>query len=222
MKSELESLTKYIAVVVADDHPVVREGLTTILNAQKDIRVVAGAADGDEVSRLYHQFLPDVLILDLRLPKKDGLQVLKELMGRGSPKPRAIIITTFDCEQAILQCVQAGAKAFLAKVADPQEIREAVRRVAKGDTYFPPEIGLKLAKSMSSPRLSKRELEVLESLASGKSNKEIGHALDISEGTIKFHVKSILRKLDVIGRAEAIAVASRRGIIQLAPLNGSG
>jgi two-component system NarL family response regulator len=215
MKSERESITRYITAVVADDHPVVREGLTTILNAQKDIRVVASAADGEEVTKLYHQFVPDVLILDLRLPKRDGLQVLNELMGHGHSRPRAIIITTFDCEQAIFQCVQAGAKAFLAKVADAQEIREAVRRVAKGETFFPSEIGLKLAKSISSPRLSKREVEVLENLASGKSNKDIGYALDISEGTIKFHVKSILRKLDAIGRAEAIAVASRRGIIQL-------
>ncbi|HZC34443.1 MAG TPA: response regulator transcription factor [Chthoniobacterales bacterium] len=218
MKSELKSLTRYITVVVADDHPVVREGLTRILNAQKDIRVVASAADGEEVSKLYHQFLPDVLILDLRLPKKDGLQLINELMARGNSKPRVIIITTFDCEQAIFQTVRAGAKAFLNKVADPEEIREAVRRVAKGETFFPSEIGLKLAKSVSSPRLSKREMEVLESLAGGNSNKEIAHALDVSEGTIKFHIKSILRKLDVIGRAEAIAVAARRGIIRLAYL----
>ena len=216
MKSKLESLTRYITVVVADDHPVVREGLTTILNAQKDIKVVASATDGEEVSKLYYQFLPDVLILDFRLPKKDGLQVLNELMARGNSKPRVIIITTFDCEQAIFQTVRAGAKAFLTKVADPQEIREAVRRVAKGETFFPSEIGLKLAKSFSSPKLSKREIEVLESLASGRSNKKIAHALEVSEGTIKFHIKSILRKLDVIGRAEAIAVAARRGIIQLA------
>jgi two-component system NarL family response regulator len=222
MKSELEPLAKYITVVVADDHPVVREGVIAILNAHKDIRVVASAGDGEEVIKLYHQFLPDVLILDLRLPKKDGLQVLNELMARGNSRPRVIIITTFDCEHTIFQAVRAGAKAFLPKVADPQEIREAVRRVAKGETFFPSEIGLKLAKSISAPRLSKRELEVLETLASGKSNKEIGHTLDISEGTIKFHVKSILRKLDVIGRAEAIAVASRRGIIQLAELSGGG
>jgi two-component system, NarL family, response regulator len=137
-------------------------------------------------------------------------------MARGNSKPRVIIISTFDCEQAIFQTVRAGAKGYLVKEADPQEIREAVRRVAKGETFFPSEIGLKLAKSISRPRLSRREMDVLESLASGKRNKEIGHALDVSEGTIKFHVKSILRKLDVIGRAEAIAVATRRGIIQLA------
>jgi two-component system, NarL family, response regulator len=205
-----------VRVVVADDHPVILEGLIKILNSQKDIRVVASAADGEEVTKLYYQFRPDVLILDLRLPKKDGLQVLNELMARGNSKPRAIIITTFDCEQAIFQTVRAGAKGYLVKVADPQDIREAVRRVAKGETFFPSEIGLKLAKAISSPRLSKREMEVLGSVASGKRNKEIGRALDISEGTIKHHVKSILRKLDVIGRAEAVAVATRRGIIQLA------
>src|SRR5271157_5844311 len=203
-----------VTVVVADDHPVILEGLIKILNSQKDIRVVASAADGEEVRKLYYQFLPDVLILDLRLPKKNGLQVLNELMARGNSKPRVIIISTFDCEQAIFQTVRAGAKAYLAKVADPEEIREAVRRVAKGETFFPSEIGLKLAKAVSSPRLSKREMEVLESLARGKSNREIAHALDVSEGTIKYHVKSILRKLNVIGRAEAIAVATKRGIIQ--------
>ena len=204
-----------ITVVVADDHRIVLEGLIKILSSQKDIRVVASATDGEEVIKLYYQFHPDVLVLDLRLPKKDGLQVLNELMARGTSKPRVIIITSFDCEEAIFQTVHAGAKAFLTKVADPQEIREAVRRVAKGETFFPSEIGLKLAKSISSPRLSKREMEVLQSLASGRSNKKIAHALDVGEGTIKFHIKSILRKLDVIGRAEAIAVAARRGIIQL-------
>jgi two-component system, NarL family, response regulator len=205
-----------VTVVVADDHPVIVEGLTKILNSQNDIRVVASAADGEEATKLYYRFLPDVLILDLRLPKKDGLQVLNDLMARGNSKPRVIIISCFNCEQAIFQTVRAGAKAYLAKVADPQEIREAVRRVAKGETFFPPEVGLKLAKSVASPRLSNREMEVLEILASGKGNREIGRTLDISEGTIKFHVKSILRKLDVIGRTEAIAVATRRGIIQLA------
>jgi DNA-binding NarL/FixJ family response regulator len=178
--------------------------------------VVASAADGEEVSKLYYQFHPDVLILDLRLPKKNGLQVLNELMGPGNSKPRVIITTAFDCEHAAFQAVRAGARGYLVKVADPQEIREAVRRVAKGETFFPSEVGLRLAKSVASPRLSKREMDVLGCLASGKGNREIGRSLDVSEGTIKFHVKSILRKLDAVGRAEAVAVATRRGIIQLA------
>ncbi len=135
-------------------------------------------------------------------------------MARGRSKPRVIMMTTFDCEQAILETVRAGAKAFPAKAANPQEIREAVRRVAKGETFFPSEIGLKLAKAVSAPRLSKREMEVLESVAIGKSNRGIAHALEVSEGTVKYHVKSILRKLNVIGRAEATAVANQRGIIQ--------
>ena len=177
--------------------------------------MVASANDGEKVIHLYDQFVPDVVILDLRLPKKDGLEVLKELMTRRSSDPRVIIMTSLECEHAIIQTVRAGAKAFLAKVADPQDIREAVCQVAKGETFFPPQIGLKIADSISSPRLSKREMDVLESLASGKSNGDIGRFLQVSEGTIKFHVKSILRKLHVIGRAEAIAVAARRGIVQL-------
>jgi two-component system NarL family response regulator len=205
-----------VTVVVADDHPVILEGLIKILNSQKDIKVVASATDGEEVSKLYYQFLPDVLILDLRLPKKDGLQVLNELMASGRSKPRVMIITTFGCEEAIFKAARAGAKGYLVKVADPEEIRQAVRRVAKGETFFPSEVGLKLAKSIASPRLSKREMEVLEILASGKGNREIGRTLEISEGTTKFHVKSILRKLRVIGRSEAVAVATKRGIIQLA------
>jgi two-component system NarL family response regulator len=205
-----------IRILIADDQPIIRQGLVEILTRQKDLSVIGEAGDGEEVCQLYDKLSPDILLLDLRMPKKDGLQVLNELMARGNSKPRVIIMTTFDCEQAIFRAVRAGAKAFLTKVADPEEIREAVRRVAKGETFFPSEIGLKLAKSISSPRLSKREMEVLQSLASGRSNKKIAHALDVGEGTIKFHIKSILRKLDVIGRAEAIAVAARRGIIQLA------
>ena len=205
-----------ITVVIADDHPVIVEGLVKILNSQKNIRVVASATDGEEVIKLYYQFLPDVLILDLRLPKKDGLQVLNELAACGNSKPRVIIMTTFDCEEAIFKTVRAGARGYLVKSADPQEIREAVRRVAKGETFLPSEIGLRLAKSVASPRLSKREMEVLGCLASGKGNRAIGRSLDVSEGTIKFHVKSILRKLDAVGRAEAIALAAKRGIIQLA------
>ena len=205
-----------LRVLIADDHPVILEGLVEILDSQEDIRVVASAADGEEVSKLYYRFLPDILILDLRLPKKDGLQVLKELGTSTSSKPRVIIMTTLDCEEAIFRTVRAGAKGYLVKVADPQEIREAVRRVAKGETFFSSEVGLKLAKSIAAPRLSRREMDVLGGLVSGKGNREIGQALDISEGTIKFHVKSILRKLGAIGRAEAVAMATKRGIIQLA------
>jgi len=154
-------------------------------------------------------------MLDLRLPKKDGLQVLLELMSRRVSRPRVIIMTSYDCEQDVCRAARAGAKAFLVKVAGAQQIREAIRRVAEGETFFSPEIGLKLAESLSYPELSKREIQVLQHLACGKSNKEIGCALYVCEGTIKYHICSILSKLNAIGRAEAIAIAARRGLLQV-------
>jgi two-component system, NarL family, response regulator len=204
-----------ITVVVVDDHPVSRQGLSEILNSQNDIKVVAEGANGEEACKLYNQLRPDVLMLDLRLPKKDGLQVLLELMSQYTPRPRVIIITSYNCEQDIRQAASAGAKGFLVKVAEPEQIREAIRRVAEGESFFPLDIGLKLAESISCPGLSKRETQVLRQLACGKSNKEIGVVLHICEGTVKFHVKSVLRKLNAIRRAEAIAIAARRGLVQV-------
>jgi two-component system, NarL family, response regulator len=215
MKNSPDAITQHIRVLLADDHPVVREGLAMILKSQKDIKIVAEAADGEEVCKLYDQLSPDVLLLDLRMPKKDGLQVVAELVARCAPKPRIIVMTSYESEQNIRQALKAGAKAFLVKGAPPQQIREAVRRVARGESFLPAEIGFKLAESMSHPELSSRETQVLQYLARGRSNKEIGRALYISEGTVKHHVKSILSKLDAIGRAQAIAIATRRGLIHM-------
>jgi DNA-binding NarL/FixJ family response regulator len=147
------------------------------------------------------------------MPKKDGLQVLMELTSRRVSKARIIVMSSYDNEQGICQALRSGAKAFLAKDAPPQQIWEAVRKVAEGESFIPPEIGFKLAESISRPELSQRETQVLRCLARGKSNKEIGRALFISEGTVKNHVMSILRKLDAVGRAEAMAIAVRRGLI---------
>jgi two-component system NarL family response regulator len=214
MKNSSDSLAQQIRVLLADDHPVVRQGLATILKSEKDLKVVAEAADGEEACELYDQLSPDVLLLDLRMPKKDGLQVVSELMARCAPRPRIIVMTSYESEQDIRQVVKAGAKAFLVKGTRPEQIRDAVRRVGRGESFFPPEIGLKIAESMSHPELSRREAEVLEYLAHGRSNKEIGRALYISEGTVKHHVKSILSKLDAIGRTEASMIAARRGLIR--------
>jgi len=215
ISSSFPERAKKISVLIADDHPVFRLGLAAILSSQNDIEIVAEATDGEEACELYDQHSPDVLMLDLRMPKKDGLQVVTELMSRRVSKPRIVVMTSFDSEQNIRQTLSAGAKAFLLKRSDPQQIREAVRRVAQGGTFLPPEIGLKLAESMSRSELSKRETQVLHYLALGRSNKEIGRALYISEGTVKHHVKSILSKLDSMGRGEAIAIAARRGLIHL-------
>jgi two-component system NarL family response regulator len=205
-----------IRILIADDHPVIREGLVKVLTRQKDITVIGEAGDGEEVCRLYDKLSPDVVLLDLRMPKKDGLHVLIELTSRSLRKARIIVMTCHDREQDICNAFRAGAKGFLAKDADPQQIREAVRKVAEGESFTTPEISFKLANWMSSPQLSQRETQVLRSLAQGKSNKEIGQALFISEGTVKSHVRSILGKLNAVGRAEAMAIAAKRGLISLA------
>jgi two-component system NarL family response regulator len=204
-----------IRVVIADDHPVVLQGLTAILKSAKDIKVVGEATDGDQTCELYDQLSPDVLMLDLRMPTKDGLEVVAELMSRPRvPKPRIIVMSTYRSEEDIRRALAAGAKGYLVKGASPQQIREAVRRVAEGEVFLPPTIAAKLAESMSHPELSKRELEVLQYIANGRSNKEIGTILYISENTVRGHVKSILAKLDAMGRTEAIAIATKRGLLQ--------
>jgi two-component system NarL family response regulator len=204
-----------IRVVIADDHPVVLQGLTAILKSAKDIKVVGEATDGDQTCELYDQLSPDVLMLDLRMPTKDGLEVVAELMSRPRvPKPRIIVMSTYRSEEDIRRALAAGAKGYLVKGASPQQIREAVRRVAEGEVFLPPTIAAKLAESMSHPELSKRELEVLQYIANGRSNKEIGTILYISENTVRGHVKAILTKLDAMGRTEAIAIATKRGLLQ--------
>jgi DNA-binding NarL/FixJ family response regulator len=202
-----------IRVIIADDHPVVREGLSSILRSLEGVQVVGEAANGEEACELYDQHSPDVLLVDLRMPEKDGLQVVTQLMAGRAPKPRIIVITTYESEEDIRRAVSAGAKGYLLKVANPQQIEEAIRAVAAGRTLFPTEITLKLAQSVAHPELTKRELEVLQCIANGRSNKEIGSILYISEATVKGHVRSTLTKLEAIGRAEAIAIATERGLV---------
>ncbi len=204
-----------IRVVIADDHPVAREGLSSILRSLEGVQVVGEAGDGKEACELYDRLSPDVLIVDLRMPVKDGVEVVTELMSSRVPKPRIIVITTYESEEDIRRAVTAGAKGYLVKAADSERIEEAVRAVAAGRTLFPTEITLKLAESVAHPELTKRELEVLQYIANGRSNKEIGAILYISEATVKGHVRSILTKLEAIGRAEAIAIAAKRGLIRV-------
>jgi two-component system, NarL family, response regulator len=215
MKSSAKAVVHQINVMIADDHPVVRAGLAAMLRSQKDIEVVAEATDGVEVCQRYDELSPDVLLLDLRMPKKDGLQVVTELMSRSRvPKPRIIVMTTYESEEDIRRALQAGAKGYLVKGATCEQIRAAVRKVAEGEALLPPEIASKLAESMGHSELTERELQVLRYIASGRSNKEIGQILYISENTVKGHVKAILTKLDAMGRTEAIAIATKRGLIR--------
>ena len=214
MKSISALPTKVINVLIADDHPVVREGLAAIFKSQKDIKVIAEATNGEEACELCKRLSPDVLLLDLRMPKKDGLQVISDLMVREATKPRIVVMTTYESEEDIRRALKGGAKGYLVKGAAPQQIREAVRRVAEGESLLPADVASKLAESMAHLELSERERQVLQYIANGRSNKEIGQILYISENTVKVHVKAILTKLDAMGRTEAIAIALQRGLIQ--------
>jgi two-component system NarL family response regulator len=210
------SPTNVIRVLIADDHPIVREGLAAILGNQIDIKVVAEASDGEEACALYDKHSPDVVFLDLRMPKKDGLQVVTELMSSRRPKPRIIVMTTYETEEDVRRALRAGAKGYLLKGAQPEQIVETVRRVAAGESLVSAKIARTLTESLAHPELSMRELQVLRHMAAGESNKEIGQRLNITEHTVKAHVQSILGKLEAAGRTEAIAVAVKRGLIQLA------
>ena len=213
MNSSPETAIQQIRVIIADDHPVVREGLAAILGSQEDIKIVAEAADGEEACELYDQLSPDVLMLDLRMPKKDGLQVLTELMSRRTPEPRIIVMTAYESEEDLHRASFAGAKGYLVKGADPQQIRAAIRTVAAGQSLLPAEFS-KLGELVTHTALSEDELQVLQYIANGRSNVEIGQILQIGEDTIRSHVKSILKKLDAMGRTEAIAIAAERGLIE--------
>jgi two-component system, NarL family, response regulator len=203
-----------LRILIADDHPVVREGLVTILSLQDDLQVVGQARDGEEACRLYEQLRPDILILDLRMPKKDGLEVVTQLMVQ-RPRPRIIVLTNSPKAEDLRRALSAGAKGYLLKGAESEEVTQTIREVYAGKSSLPREVAAQLAESMAQPELSQRELQVLKQMALGKSNKEIGQVLHISEHTVKNHVTAILEKLDAVGRTEAVALAAQRGLVNI-------
>ena len=203
-----------ISVLIADDHSVVREGLASLITRKSDMTVVGEASNGREAVDLWKQHQPDVTLLDLRMPELDGVGALKEIRG-DNEKARIIVLTTFDGDEDIYRAIQAGAKGYLLKDAPREALMDCIRRVHAGETCVPVHLAAKLAQRVSGETLSEREIDVLKLMAQGKSNKEIGSALFISEGTVKSHVKSIFAKMNVISRTEAVANATRRGLIQL-------
>jgi DNA-binding NarL/FixJ family response regulator len=203
-----------IRVLIADDHAVVREGLAAIIGRQPDMRVVAEANNGREAVDLWKQHRPEVTLLDLRMPELDGVSALQEIRTEDAGA-RVIVLTTYDTDGDIYRGMRAGAKAYLLKDARREELLECIRRVQAGETFVPAGIAAKLVEHFGAEELTSREGEVLRLMASGKSNKEIGGSLFISETTVKSHVKRIFIKLNVLSRTEAIATASRRGLVLL-------
>jgi len=202
-----------IRVLIADDHVTVLEGLAAIIGRQPDMMVVAQGADGEEAVELWARHRPDVTLLDLRMPKLDGVGAIEKIR-RQNAAARVIVLTTYDTDTEILRAIKAGTKAYLLKDARREVLLEYIRRVNRGETCIPASLVEKVAAGLSSESLTGRELNVLELLAQGKSNKEIGASLYISETTVKSHLRSIFRKLDVLSRTEAITVANRRGLIR--------
>ena len=203
-----------IRVLIADDHTVVREGLVAMIGKWTDMTVVAEAQNGREAVDQWKRHHPDVSLLDLRMPLLDGVEAINQIREQDSAA-RIIVLTTYDGDEDIYQAISAGAKAYLLKDAPRDDILNCIRRVHRGETFVPPSIAAKLAERVSGPELSEREMVVLRALATGQSNKEIGRALFISETTVKAHLKSIFAKLNVLSRTEAIATASRRGLVRL-------
>jgi DNA-binding NarL/FixJ family response regulator len=211
-----------IRILVADDHPVVRDGLVAILSTQPDFEVVGEAGNGAEAVERATMLRPDVMLLDLEMPELDGVEVLRRL-AQSNPEVRVIVFTAFDTDERILGAVQAGAQGYLLKGAPRKELFEAVRVVHAGGSLLQPVVASKLLRQVSHQSqviptvdaLTPREVEVLRLLAQGLQNKEIAAQLVISERTVKFHVSSIMSKLGAGNRTEAVTLAAQQGLIAL-------
>jgi DNA-binding NarL/FixJ family response regulator len=201
-------------LLLVDDHPVVREGLAALLGRQTDLQVVAEASNGRQAIDLFRQHQPDLVLMDLQMPELGGVEAIKTIRAE-FPTARFIVLTTFDGDEDIFRALQAGAQGYLLKDAPREELLAAIRTVASGGKHIAPEVAAKLADRLLLPELTERELAVLKLIVTGRSNKEIGSALTITEGTVKVHVNNLLSKLGVSDRTQAATEALRRGIVHL-------
>jgi two-component system NarL family response regulator len=203
-----------IRILIAEDHLIARVGVSTIVNMQPDMTVVAEAANGQQAVELFQQHLPDVTLLDLRMPGMTGLEAAAAIR-REYPKARLIALTTYGGDEDIRRALQAGVQAYLTKDVLHDDLLKAIRAVHAGHLFLPPSVAKTLAAEFLAPDLSAREIEVLSLIVNGLANKQIAHQLSIAEHTVKNHVKSILSKLNVADRTQAATAAIQRGIIHL-------
>lgn len=203
-----------IRLMVVEDHAIVRQGVVALLERQPDFEIVAEAADGQSALELHRQHRPDVTLVDLRLPKLDGVEVIRALR-RDSPSSRFLVLTTYDGEDDISRALQAGASGYLLKGVGRSTLADAIRLVHAGRRYIPQEIADRVLPRPAGEELTEREVEVLRRIAEGLSNKEIGEQLGIAENTVKGHVGNLLSKLGASDRTRALVLALKRGLVHI-------
>jgi two-component system NarL family response regulator len=205
---------KIISVMIVEDQAIIREGISLLLETQADLHVVAEAASGEQAIELYQKHRPDITLMDLRLPGISGSEAIARIR-RDHPAARFIVLTTYEGDEDIHSALRAGAKGYLLKGMSRDELLSAIRAVHAGQRRIPESVAVRLSEHVGHEELSAREMEVLRLIVDGLSNKEIAARLEISEFTVKFHVKGVLGKLEVRDRSQAITAALQRGIIHL-------
>lgn len=206
--------TGVIRILLVDDHPVVRAGLASMLSTIAGLAVCGAASSGEEALQLIDAERPDVLLLDLRMPAMTGIELLKLVRAVPFP-PKTLVLTSYESDEEIYRAIEAGAQGYLLKSTPQAEIVAAIQAVNNGRHYIPPRIASRLAERMVRSALTQRELEILEMVVRGLTNKQIGNALRISENTARNHINSIIRKLDVSGRTEAATAAIQQGLVRM-------
>ncbi len=203
-----------IRVLCVDDHPLLREGIAALVKSQRDMKLVAEAGSGREALLSFREHRPDVTLMDLRLPDMSGIDTMIAIRSE-FPDARILMLTTFEGDVEIRRALEAGARGYMLKSMPPRDLIEGIRQVHAGKKRIPPEVGSHLAEHMGEEGLTAREVEVLQHIAGGNRNQDIAQQLFISEETVKVHVKHIMEKLGASDRTQAVAIAIRRGIIQL-------
>jgi len=206
--------SSHIRILCVDDHPLVHEGIATVIRNQPDMTLIAEAFNGRDAVQKFREHKPDVVLLDLRLPDMSGIDTMITIRNE-FPEARAIILTTFEGDVEIQRALKAGARAYVLKSMPPKELVEVIRKVHAGKKPIPPQIAAQLAEHYGDESLTEREIDVLRQIAGGNRNRDIAEKLFISEETVKVHIKHVMEKLGASDRTQAVAIGVRRGIIQL-------